>query len=103
MNGNRKFLIVPLLLIFLSLSILPYLCSATQSIMVRTSRTSYANEPNHSHQQHSPCSNNKTACQTGYHCCNSFAAITVSYSFILSFHFLTLAEILFIPSLVINK
>ncbi len=103
MNLVKRILILILSLLFLSSTILPNLCSATELPSTKTDSSPYFSEPEHSHHQHPPCNNgSENPCQNKYSCCNLVAQSTISYFFILDSCHITPAET-FIPSVGITK
>lgn len=96
MDLAKKILILTLSLLFLSPTILPNLCSATELPSTKTDSSTCFSEPDHSHHQHPTCNNeSKTPCPSNYSCCNLTAQIGTPYLIVLDFHFATSVEIFF--------
>src|SRR4030067_1935836 len=101
MKGSKRILILIFSLLFLSSFTLPNLCSAVVPSSTNKGQSSYFNESDHSHHQHSNC-NNKIPCPNKHSCCHLVTQSIASYFFALDSYLVTPVEIFFKPS-EINK
>lgn len=99
MDLAKKILILTLSLLFLSSTILPNLCSATELPSTKTDSSTCFSEPEHSHHEDPPC-NNSTPCPKNYTCCNLATLGPSPDFFVLNFYLATPAEISFQPSVI---